>query len=432
MKYDNITPSLFQENRARFTAAMKPKSIAIFNSNDQMPRSGDSYFPFRQNSGLFSLCGIDQEETVLVLFPDCVKESMREVLFIRKTNEFIARWEGHKYTKTEARTTSGIEKVYWLDDMDNILNELILLSENVYINTNENDGFKSKVPSRDIRFVKKLKERYPVHNYLRSQPILKQMAMIKSSHEVALLQQAINITDTAFQRILEFVKPGVMEYEIEAEIIHQFIRNRANGHGYSPIVASGKNACTLHYLDNNQRCMDGDLILMDFGAEYANYTADLSRTIPVNGRFSDRQRDVYQSVLKVMKEATKLLVPGTMMDEYQKEVGKLMTNELIRLGLLDQVEVKNQDPKRPLYKKYFMHSTSHHLGMDVHDLAHRYQPIQAGMVFTVEPGIYILEENLGIRIENNILITAEGPVDLMANIPVEVEDIEERMSKVYR
>ncbi|MFT6708545.1 MAG: Xaa-Pro aminopeptidase, partial [Flavobacteriales bacterium] len=345
------------------------------------------------------------------------------------TNEFIARWEGHKYTKAEATTASGIEKVYWLDDIDNILNELILLSENVYINTNENDGFKSRVPSRDIRFVKKLKERYPIHNYLRAQPILKQMAVIKSSHEIALLQQAINITDTAFKRVLEFVKPGVMEYEIEAEIIHQFIRNRANGHGYSPIVASGKNACTLHYLENNQQCVDGDILLMDFGAEYANYTADLSRSIPVNGRFSGRQRDVYEAVLKVMKEATQLLVPGTMIDDYQKEVGKIMTSELIGIGLLDQTDVKNQDPKRPLYKKYFMHSTSHHLGLDVHDLAHRYQPIQTGMVFTVEPGIYILEENLGIRIENNILVTEEGPVDLMANIPVEVEDIEEWMSK---
>lgn len=429
MKYHPINPELFQTNRKRFIQAMKPNSIAIFNANDQMPRSGDSYFPFRQNTGLFALSGIDQEETILVLFPDCVKKTMREVLFIRKTNEFIARWEGHKYTKAEATQTSGIPKVYWLDEMDPILNELILLSENVYINTNENDSFRSEVPSRDIRFAKKLKERYPIHNYLRSQPILKQMTMIKSNLEVALIQEAINITDTAFQRVLEFVKPGVMEYEIEAEIIHQFTRNRANGHAYSPIIASGKNACVLHYLENNQQCVDGEVLLMDFGAEYANYAADLSRSIPVNGRFTERQRAVYNAVLTVMKQATQLLVPGIMMDEYQKEVGKMMTSELLAIGLLDHTDIKNQDPKRPAYKKYFMHSTSHHLGQDVHDLAHRYQPVEAGMVFTVEPGIYILEENLGIRIENNIMVTDQGPVDLMAKIPVEVEDIEERMNR---
>lgn len=428
MKYLPVNPELFKLNRRRFVRHLKPDSIAIFHSNDLMPRNGDQAFPFRQNSDLFHLCGIDQEETVLVLFPDCMREEMREVLFIRKTNDRIAVWEGHKLSKKEATEKSGVAQVYWVDDFENTLHQLILQAKRIYINSNENDHFSSPVPSRDLRFAKQLMDRYPVHKYHRAQPIMRKMAMIKSNYEVDLIQEAIDITEKAFRRVLNFVKPGVMEYEIEAEIIHEFLRNRATGHAYSPIVASGINSCILHYTDNNLPCQNGDILLMDFGAEYANYAADLSRSIPVNGQFSKRQRTVYNSVLKVMRTATQLLVPGNNLQDYHKEVGKLMESELIDLKLLDKTDIKNQNPNQPLYKKYFMHGTSHHLGMDVHDLANRYAPIQAGMVFTVEPGIYIPDENIGIRIENDILVTDQYPIDLMANIPVEVEEIEELMN----
>jgi Xaa-Pro aminopeptidase len=428
MKYTPINPKLFKLNRKRFSRKMISDSIAIFNSNDLMPRNGDTNFPFRQNSDLFYLSGLDQEETVLVLFPDCIKEDFKEVAFIKRTDEYIATWEGHKYTKEEAKEVSGIKKIYWLDEMDHILNELILLAKRIYINTNENDHFKSEVVSRDMRFAKKLMDRYPAHKYHRAQPILKKLAMIKSPYEVELLGQAIEITGKAFQRVLEFVKPGVTEYEIEAEITHEFIRNRANGHAYEPIVASGANSCILHYVQNNCTCKDGDLLLMDFGAEYANYAADLTRTIPISGQFSERQKKVYNAVLKVMNEVKTMLVPGTTLEEYHKEVGRIMESELLELNLLDKTDIKNQDPDYPAYKKYFMHGTSHHLGLDVHDLANRYTPIQAGMVFTCEPGIYIQEEKIGIRLENDILVTDTDPVDLMTHIPIEAEAIEEIMN----
>ena len=428
MRYEPINPELFKLNRKRFTRKMLPDSIAIFHSNDLMPRNGDLFYPFRQNSDLFYLSGLDQPETIVVLFPDCIKEQFQEIAFIQRTNEYIATWEGHKYTKEEARAVSGIEKIYFLDEMDTIFNELILLSKRIYINSNENDRFNSEVTSRDLRFTKKLMERYPAHKYHRAQPILKKLAMIKSPIEIELIGQAIDITSKAFRRVLEFVKPGVMEYEIEAEITHEFIRNRASGHAYEPIVASGKNACVLHYIDNNQTCKSGDLLLMDFGAEYANYAADLTRTIPVTGQFSERQKAVYNSVHCVLQEATKLLVPGITLEEYHKEVGKMMESELINLKLIDKEDIKNQDPEYPAYKKFFMHGTSHHLGLDVHDLANRYDPIQAGMVFTCEPGIYIREENIGIRLENDILVTDTEPVDLMANIPIEADEIESLMN----
>lgn len=428
MRYEPINPELFKLNRKRFTRKMLPDSIAIFHSNDLMPRNGDLFYPFRQNSDLFYLSGLDQPETIVVLFPDCIKEQFREIAFIQRTNEYIATWEGHKYTKEEAQAVSGIEKVYFLNEMDSILNELILLSKRIYINSNENDRFDSEVTSRDLRFAKKLMERYPAHKYHRAQPILKKLAMIKSPLEIELIGQAIDITSKAFRRVLEFVKPEVMEYEIEAEITHEFIRNRASGHAYEPIVASGNNACVLHYIDNNQTCKAGDLLLMDFGAEYANYAADLTRTIPVTGQFSERQKDVYNAVLCVLKEAKKLLVPGITLEEYHKEVGKMMESELLKLKLIDKEDIKNQNPDYPAYKKYFMHGTSHHLGLDVHDLANRYDPIQAGMVFTCEPGIYIKEESIGIRLENDILVTDTEPVDLMANIPIEADEIESLMN----
>jgi Xaa-Pro aminopeptidase len=407
---------------------MQPDSIAIFHSNDLMPRSGDTFYPFRQNSGLFYLSGLDQEESVLVLFPDCIKEGFQEIAFIKRADERTLIYEGKKYSKEEASAVSGIDKVFWLDEMDAILHELILLSKRIYLNLNEHDRFETPVNSRNYRLTRQLQESYPLHKFHRSQPILKKLAMVKSTTEVALIRHAAQITGKAFQRVLEFVRPGVVEYEVEAEIIHEFIRNGANGHAYEPIVASGANTCVLHYNKNNQQCREGDLLLLDFGAEYANYAADLSRTIPVSGQFTQRQREVYNAVLRTMQSAQQMLVPGMLLEEYHREVGKMMESELLQLGLLTKTDIKNQAPERPAYKKYFMHGTSHHLGLDVHDLSNRYDPIQAGMVFTCEPAIYIREENIGIRLENDILVTDDGPVDLMANIPVEAEAIEEEMN----
>lgn len=428
MKYEVLPTELFELNRRRFVREMEPGSIAIFHSNDLMPRSGDSYFPFRQNADLFYLSGLDQEETVVVLFPDCVKEGFRELAFIKRTNDHIRRWEGEKYTKEQARAVSGIQRIHWLDEMDGILHELNLLARNIYVNLNEHDHFRSEVPTRNLRFARQLKERYPAHQFQRAQPVLKKLAMIKTTYEVEVIRQSIDITGKAFNRVLKMVRPEVAEFEIEAEITHEFLRNRANGHAYEPIIASGANSCVLHYVQNNRVCADGDLLLLDFGAEYANYAADLSRTIPVSGRFTRRQRAVYDSVLSVLKAARQMLVPGVLLEEYHKEVGKLMESELVGLGLLDAADIKNQDKNFPAYKRYFMHGTSHHLGLDVHDRGSRYDPIQAGMVFTCEPGIYIPEEDLGIRLENDILVTDHGPIDLMAEIPIEAEEIEELMN----
>ncbi|MCC6462036.1 MAG: aminopeptidase P N-terminal domain-containing protein [Saprospiraceae bacterium] len=427
MKYKALNPELFQLNRRRFIREMKPHTIAIFNANDLMPRSGDQFFPFRQNAGLFYLSGIDQEETMLVLYPDCPKENCRELLLIKRTNEHIAVWDGHKYTKEEARAASGISKVLFLDEAEALLHELILLSEGICLNINENDRFSSPVETRDQRYAASLRQRYPAHSLYRAQPILKKLQMIKSPYEVEILQHCADVTGLAFRRVMEFVKPGVWEYEVEAEIIHEFIRNRCTGHAYMPIVASGKNACVLHYVENTQQCQDGELLLLDFGCDYANYAADMTRTIPVNGTFTKRQRAVYNAVHRVLEEAKAMLVPGNTLDEYNWEVGKIMTSELIGLGLLSRDAVEKQDPEKPLYKKYFMHGTSHHLGLDVHDLGLRYEPFRAGMVFTCEPGIYIPEENMGVRLENDILITDEIPHDLFAQVPIDAEEIEELM-----
>ncbi|MDP9047027.1 MAG: aminopeptidase P family protein [Bacteroidota bacterium] len=428
MKYFPINNEIFTLNRKSFVSRLKPGSLAIFHSNDEFPRNGDQSFLFKQNPDFFYLTGIDQEQSILILYPDCPNKQYKEVLFLRQTSEDIAIWEGHKYTKEEAKKTSGIENIYWLSEFDAILHSIINYAENIYINTNENDRYSHSVPYRDIRLFESLKTKYPLHHYERSAIILRDLRPVKSTIEVELTRKACEITRDAFIRILRFVKPGVAEYEIEAEISHEFIKQRATGHAYSPIIASGKNAIVLHYTDNNQVCKDGDIILLDFGAEYANYNADMTRSIPVNGRFTKRQREVYNAVLKVMRAATKLIAAGAIWNDYHDEVGKIMTSELIGLGLLKKHEVEKQDPKMPLYKKYFMHGTSHHLGLDVHDFASRYKPFEAGNILTCEPGIYIPQEDLGIRLENNILITSDGNIDLMADIPVEAEHIEEIMN----
>ncbi len=428
MKYQLSDSKLFSQNRKNFVSKQKENGLAIINSNDENPRSGDQTYPFKQNPDLFYLTGIDQEQTILLLFPNCPNPLYKEVLFLRQTNEYIAIWEGHKYTIEKAREISGIQSIFWIDEFWNILSSIIHYSDTIYLNTNENDRFSNTVPYKDLRFINEIKAKYPLHYYERAALIFRDLRPIKSETEIVFMKKACDITGDAFRRILKFIKPGVKEYEIEAEIIHEFIKQQATGHAYSPIIASGKNACILHYNDNNQECKEGEVILFDFGAEYANYNADLSRSIPVSGRFTKRQKDVYQSVLFVMKEATKMLVPGTIWNEYHEEVGKLMSGELIKLGLLDKHDIDKQDPKMPAYKKYFMHGTSHHLGIDVHDFASRFEPFAVGNILTCEPGIYIQAEGLGIRLENDILITNNGPIDLMANIPIEVAEIEEIMN----
>jgi len=428
MKYLPVNESLFTNNRKNFVSGIKLSSIAIFNSNDEFPRSGDQTFVFKQNADFFYLTGIDQEQSILILFPDCPNSQYKEVLFLRQTNEHIAVWEGHKYTKEEAKKVSGIDSVYWLSEFDTILHSIINYANNIYINTNENDRFDFSVPYRDIRMLEQLRLKYPLHNYERSAPIMRNLRAVKSGIEIELTKKACTITRDAFIRTLKFVKPGVAEYEIEAEITHEFLRQRATGHAYTPIIASGKNANVLHYIDNNQVCNAGDVILFDFGAEYANYNADMSRAVPVSGKFTPRQRDVYNAVLRVMRAATKMIVAGAVAKEYHEEVGEVMTAELISLGLLDKHDVEKQDPKLPAYKKYFMHGTSHHLGLDVHDFASRYKPFEVGNILTCEPGIYIPQEGLGIRLENDILITKDGNIDLMADIPVEADEIEAIMN----
>ncbi len=424
MKYKQINNSLFINNRERLKTLLPDDSIAIFHSNDEFPRSGDQNFIFKQNADLFYLTGIDQEQSILVLFPNCPNPLYKEVLFLRQTNDYIKVWEGHKYTKEQAKAVSGINNIYWLADFDNILHAIIHYAEHIYLNTNENDRYAHTVQYRDIRFINELRIKYPLHKYERAAPLMRQLRAIKSEIEVELTQKACDITKDAFLRVLHFVKPGVMEYEIEAEIIHEFIRQSATGHGYNPIIAAGENANILHYTDNNQQCKDGELVLMDFGAEYANYNADMTRTIPVNGKFTPRQKEVYEAVLHVLNESKKLMVAGAVWNTYHEQVGEIMTEQLIKLKLISATDVKNQNPAYPAYKKYFMHGTSHHLGIDVHDFAGRYTPFAVGNILTCEPGIYIPEEGFGIRLENDILITEDGNKDLMGDIPITVEEIE--------
>ncbi len=430
MKYLPINKELFIKNRKKFMAQMKPNSLAVFNSNDIYPVSADSTLPFEQHRDIFYLSGVDQEESLLIVFPDCPKESMREVLFLRETNEHIAVWEGEKLTKEKAFETSGIKTVFWLQDLEKVLAELMSYADTVYINTNEHYRATVETETREARFTKWLIQKYPAHVVAKSNPILQRLRSIKEAEEIALIQKACDITEKGFRRILAFVKPNVWEYEIEAEFIHEFIKNRSKGFAYTPIIASGKNANVLHYIENNQQCKSGDLILFDVAAEYANYKSDLSRTIPVSGRYSERQLAVYNAVNRVKKEATKMLIPGTIWGDYHTEVGKIMTSELLGLGLLDKADVKNEDPKWPAYKKYFMHGTSHHMGLDTHDYGLLLEPMQANMVFTVEPGIYIPEEGFGIRLEDDVVIQPQGePFNLMQNIPIEAEEIEALMNE---
>ena len=409
---------------------MKPNSMAIFNSNDIYPTSADGTMPFEQHRDIFYLSCVDQEESVLLLFPDCPNQALREILFVRETNDHIAVWEGEKLTKEAAFETSGIVTVFWLQELEKVLFEMASYCDTFYINTNEHYRAKVETETREDRFTKWILAKYPAHSVAKSNPILQRLRSVKDVIELDLMQQACNITEKGFRRLLHFVKPDVWEYEVEAELIHEFIRNRSKGFAYTPIIASGNNANVLHYIENNQQCKTGDLLLLDVAAEYANYKSDLTRTIPVSGRFSERQKAVYNAVNHVKKEATKLLVPGTLWKEYHIEVGKIMTSELLKLGLLDKADVQNEDPKWPAYKKYFMHGTSHHIGLDTHDYGLLHEPMQANMVFTVEPGIYIPQEGFGIRLEDDVVVQEQGePFNLMQHIPIEADEIEELMNQ---
>ena len=427
-RYNNPPAELFIRNRENFKKQMAPNHIAVFFANDLYPTNADAGFRFEQNSNLYYLSGIDQEKIILVMYPDAPNEEWNEVLYIRETSKKIQVWEGWKYSIDEAREASGVEKVRFFDDFEGQIRQMLSLCDGIYIDTNEYErGAVQRIgPAHD--FAKRIREEYPAHSFKRSYPIVADLRAIKQEEELAQMKEAIRITKKAFERVLKFVKPGVWEYEIEAEITHEFIRNRARGHAYDPIIATGENACVLHYIYNSTQCKDGDLLLMDFGADYGNYSSDLSRTIPVNGKFTQRQKDVYNACLRVHKAAKAQLVVGNTYKNLMEEVGKVMTQELIGLGLLTPKEVEEQDPKSPAFKKYFMHGNSHYMGLDTHDVGNRYQPFQPGMVYTNEPGIYILEENIGVRIENDVLITENGPVDLMEDIPIEVEEIEAMMA----
>jgi Xaa-Pro aminopeptidase len=429
MKYLPIDSDLFVQNRKRFVEQLKPNSIAVLNSNDIMPTSADGSHPFMQQTDLFYLSGIDQEESTLVICPNAKEDKHREILFLKETNEQIALWEGQKYTKERATAVSGIKTIYWNNEFNNIFKPLVFQSERIYLNTNEHLRGDARVETRDKRFLQWCRDTFPLHCYRRLAPIMQDLRVVKSSAEVDLIQRAGNITNKAFRRLLGFIEPGVWEFEIEAEIYHEFLRNRSRGPAFETIVASGVDSCTLHYVKNDKQCRQGDLVLIDFGAEYANYAADVTRTIPVSGRFSKRQKQVYNAVLKVHNAAIRMLKPGKTLDEYSRIVGSIMETELIDLGLLDAEEVQKQSETQPLYKQYFPHGISHHLGLDVHDYGDRYRKFEPGMVLTCEPGIYIRDEAIGVRIENNILITEGEPVDLTADIPREADEIEDLMNR---
>lgn len=430
MKYPALDSQLFTQNRKRFMAQMEPNSIAIFHSNFQYSWNGDAVYKFKQNSDIFWLCGIDQEESILVLFPDCPMPAYRECLYLMETNEHIATWEGHKYTKEEATACSGIANVFWNNNYMQNLRPIIQMADNIYLPLNENDRYNPASPYKNMEMAHEIKRLYPLHNYKRAGKILQRLRSLKTEAELSVMRQAVTISKKGWERIMKFTKPGVYEYDIEAELIHEFTRNRANGFSFDPIIASGPSACVLHYIENNKRVEDGHLILVDCGVDYANYASDMTRCLPANGVFSPRQKEVYNAVLRVMKQARTKLVPGTMLMEYQKEVEGIMEQELLGLGLITKEDIAKQDPSWPALKKYFMHGTSHFLGVDVHDSGMRYEPMQAGMTFSCEPGIYIKEEGIGVRIENQILITDRGPIDMMDEVGmmIETEEIESFMA----
>jgi Xaa-Pro aminopeptidase len=421
-------PELYTKNRQKLAQRLAPNSIAIFHSNDIMPTSADGTMPFVQQSDIYYLTGIFQEETVLVLFPDAKEAKHREILFIKETSETIRIWEGEKYTQEQASELSGIETVLWESQFYALLKSLVFQAENIYLNTNEHLRSANEVRTKNDRFIDYCKAHFPLHSYKRLAPLMMEIRAVKEAAEVEAIRQACAITEKGFRRLLSFVKEGVAEYEIQAELIHEFIRNRSRGFAYEPIIASGENSCVLHYVSNDKICQAGDIILLDVGAEYAGYASDMTRVLPVSGRFTARQKAVYNAVLSVKRTAMQLLTVGTTFAEYNQAVGEAMTQELIGLGLLDKHDVERQDPKNPLYKRYFMHGTSHFLGIDVHDYGFFDRKIEAGMVFTVEPGIYIREEKIGIRLENDILITPNGYEDLMQNIPIEADEIEDLMN----
>ncbi|WP_305952077.1 aminopeptidase P family protein [Emticicia oligotrophica] len=428
MRYEKIDSQLFISNRQRLKDLLKPNSMVILQSNDVLPTNADGTFGFRQNNDIFYLTGIDQEETLLILFPDFPDEKFREVLLIRETSEYIKIWEGEKLSKRQANEVSGIEKVLWTSNFETLLRKLIFLAEHVYLNLNEHDGGNWEFETRERRFIKEFKEKFPLHRIERFAPLMHQLRVIKQPIEIELIKKAIQITHKGFVRMAKYLKPKIAEFELEAELTHEFLMNRSRGHAFQPIIASGENACVLHYVSNNQICEDNELVLMDFGAEYANYNADITRCLPVNGKFTSRQKEVYQAVLNVMKAAKSMIIAGNTMENLRNKVAKVMERELIGLGLLTENEVANQYEDAPLYKKYFPHGISHHLGLDVHDVGNRYEPFKVGMIFTCEPGIYIPEEKIGIRLENDILITENGNFDLMEGIPLEIDEIEALMS----
>ena len=429
MKYLPLNPGIFIQNRSRFIAKMEKGSIAIFNSNDELPANGDQLHRFIQNSDLFWLSGIEQEDSMVILFPDNPDPKYREVLVLVRPNELKEKWDGHRLRVDEARAISGIQTIVWLDTLDGLLQPWIHLADNIYLNSNENDRKANLVAVRDYRYAEMMKQRYPLHQYRRSAKIMKELRAVKSALEVEVIQKAIDITDNTFRRLLSFIRPGVMEYEIEAEIYHSFLSQRSSGPGYGSIIASGDRARTLHYVENNQECKDGELLLMDFGAQYGNYTADLTRTVPVSGKFSRRQKTVYNACLHLHHYAASILKPGISIIDYTEKVGDEATVVFQKIGLLRKSDIKNEDPENRAYRKYLYHGISHHLGIDVHDLGTRTEPVKAGMVFTIEPGIYIEEEKMGVRIENNFWITRNGNKDLMKNIPITVEEIEALMKR---
>ena len=429
MKYRPLSNSFYNNSRKAFMAELKPKSLAVFNSNDIYPVGADSTLPFEQHRDIFYLSGIDQEESILVLFPNAYEKKQREILFIRKTDEHIAIWEGAKLTKAQANDISGIQTICWLEDFEAVFQKLSTQCDTFYFNTNEHYRQSVETETREDRFIKWCKKQYPAHSNAKSNPILQKLRSIKADEEIEQLQTACDITEKGIRRLLSFLKPGIWEYELEAELVHEFLRNRSKGFAYEPIIASGINANILHYTQNNQQCKAGELVLLDVAAEYGNYSADLTRTIPVSGVFTKRQREVYNSVLRVKNEATKLLIPGMIWKDFHLEVGKLMTSELQGLGLLDKADIQNENPENPAYKKYFMHGTAHHLGLNTHDYGLLHLPMEANMVFTVEPGIYIPQEGFGVRLEDDVVIQKSGaPTNLMKNIPIEVEDIESIMN----